>query len=101
MRSRAVFMMMRPCKFLPRLKTPPPQLQDASSPRARPALLFCYESDSDRAGLVKVITGSTFDGALFEGANFEDALVGSEDSKRLCSNPTVVGVSREQLGCRN
>ena len=29
-----------------------------------------------------------------------DALVGQEDTKRLCLNPTVVGETRLQVGCR-
>lgn len=48
-----------------------------------------------------VITGTTFDGANLDGALFEDALIGNEDAKRLCSNPTLVGESRAQVGCRN
>jgi hypothetical protein len=31
---------------------------------------------------------------------FEDALIGNEDAKRLCLNPTLVGESRGQVGCR-
>jgi hypothetical protein len=31
---------------------------------------------------------------------WEDALVGGEDVKRLCANPTLVGESRLQVGCR-
>ena len=29
------------------------------------------------------------------------SLVGGEDVKRLCANPTLVGESRLQVGCRN
>ena len=47
-----------------------------------------------------VITGTTFKGTNLEGANFEDALIGNEDAKRLCANPTLTGESREQVGCR-
>jgi len=32
---------------------------------------------------------------------WEDAIVGKEDVKRLCANPTLVGESRAQVGCRN
>lgn len=48
-----------------------------------------------------VVTGSTFEGAKLTGTNWEDALIGSEDVKRLCLNPTLVGESRFQVGCRN
>ncbi|KAI8104797.1 hypothetical protein M9434_003349 [Picochlorum sp. BPE23] len=47
-----------------------------------------------------VITGATFDGANLDGADFEDALIGSEDAKRLCSNPTITAESKDQIGCR-
>ena len=42
----------------------------------------------------------TFDGADLTAAVFEDALIGNEDAKRLCLNPTLVGESRGQVGCR-
>jgi len=48
-----------------------------------------------------VITGVQFDGTDLTDAIFEDALIGNEDAKRLCANPTLVGTSREQVGCRN
>lgn len=48
-----------------------------------------------------VITGCTFQGANLEGADFTDALIGNEDAKRLCANPTVKGDTRDQVGCRN
>jgi hypothetical protein len=47
-----------------------------------------------------VITGTTFVGTNLDGASFEDALVGNEDVKRLCENPTLTGESRLQVGCR-
>lgn len=47
-----------------------------------------------------VITGATFEGADLSGANFEDALIGFEDAKRLCKNPTVNEEMRQQIGCR-
>lgn len=47
-----------------------------------------------------VITGTTFDGTNLEGVDFEDALIGSQDANRLCRNPTLVGDSRYQVGCR-
>ncbi|EFN56912.1 hypothetical protein CHLNCDRAFT_51710 [Chlorella variabilis] len=57
--------------------------------------------DLEGAQLVNaVITGTTFTGANLKDANFEDALIGSEDAKRLCANPTLVGESRDQVGCR-
>ena len=47
-----------------------------------------------------VITGVSFEGANLKDATFEDALVGKEDVKRLCLNPTVQDETRMQLGCR-
>jgi len=47
-----------------------------------------------------VITGTDFTDAILTGADFEDSLVGSEDVKRLCANPTLVDDSRYQVGCR-
>ena len=44
--------------------------------------------------------GTTFEGANLAGAVFEDALIGSEDAKRLCGNPTLKGDSRNEVGCR-
>ena len=48
-----------------------------------------------------IITGVTFDGADLTGAIFEDALIGNEDAKRLCANPTLKGESRLGVGCRS
>ena len=31
---------------------------------------------------------------------FEDALIGNEDAKKLCLNPTLRGEPRAQVGCR-
>mmetsp|Transcript_19236 Transcript_19236/g.48961 ORF Transcript_19236/g.48961 Transcript_19236/m.48961 type:complete len:216 (-) Transcript_19236:511-1158(-) len=47
-----------------------------------------------------VVTGATFEGADLTDSIWEDALVGNEDVKRLCRNPTLVGESRLQVGCR-
>ncbi|CAL8471225.1 g10767 [Coccomyxa elongata] len=47
-----------------------------------------------------VITGTTFEGANLDGAEFEGALIGNEDVKRLCLNPTLTGESRMGVGCR-
>ena len=50
-----------------------------------------------------VITGITgFETANLEGANFEDALIGNEDAKRLCKNPSVAASDemKMQIGCR-
>jgi len=47
-----------------------------------------------------VITGAKFDGANLDGATFEDALIGQEDYKQLCANPTVKGGTRVDIGCR-
>ena len=45
--------------------------------------------------------GSEYEGTDLTGAQFEDALIGQEDQKRLCANPTVVDETRFQVGCRN
>eukprot|EP00882_Tetradesmus_deserticola_P015335 GHRQ01016335.1.p1 GENE.GHRQ01016335.1~~GHRQ01016335.1.p1 ORF type:complete len:196 (+),score=65.67 GHRQ01016335.1:434-1021(+) len=47
-----------------------------------------------------VVTGTTFEGADLSESVWEDALIGNEDVKRLCSNPTLTGESRFQVGCR-
>lgn len=47
-----------------------------------------------------VVTGTLFEGADLSDTNWEDALIGNEDVKRLCSNPTLTGDSRLQVGCR-
>jgi hypothetical protein len=44
--------------------------------------------------------GTTFEGADLTESVWEDALIGNEDVKRLCSNPTLKGESRFQVGCR-
>ena len=48
-----------------------------------------------------VITGATFEGTNLTGAQFEEALIGKEDVKRLCDNPTLAEETRFQVGCRN
>ena len=48
-----------------------------------------------------VITGSSFVDVDLTDATFEDANVGQEDAKRLCANPTVVGQTRFEVGCRS
>ena len=48
-----------------------------------------------------VITGATFDGTNLAGAQFEEALIGKEDVKKLCENPTLEDETRFQVGCRN
>ncbi|PSC69801.1 Thylakoid lumenal kDa chloroplastic [Micractinium conductrix] len=59
--------------------------------------VYFDEANLEGAQLVNaVITGTTFAGANLTGTNFEDALIGSEDAKRLCANPTLVGESRDQ-----
>jgi hypothetical protein len=45
-------------------------------------------------------TGTTFEGADLTESVWEDALIGNEDVKRLCANPTLKGESRFQVGCR-
>ena len=47
------------------------------------------------------VTGANFKDAVLDGAIFEDALIGSEDYKQLCLNPTVNGQTREDIGCRS
>ncbi|PRW51057.1 Thylakoid lumenal kDa chloroplastic [Chlorella sorokiniana] len=60
------------------------------------------KADLEGAQLVNtVITGTSFEGTNLKDANFEDALIGNEDAKRLCANPTLQGESRLQVGCRN
>jgi hypothetical protein len=44
--------------------------------------------------------GSTFEGADLTGSVWEGALIGNEDVKRLCANPTLKGDSRYEVGCR-
>ena len=48
-----------------------------------------------------ILTGVTFEGADLSDAIFEDALIGNEDAKRLCANPTLKGESRLGVGCRS
>lgn len=47
-----------------------------------------------------VVTGTTFLDADLTNSVWEDAVVGGEDVKRLCANPSLVGESRLQVGCR-
>lgn len=47
-----------------------------------------------------VVTGTLFEGADLTETIWEDALIGNEDVKRLCNNPTLTGESRFQVGCR-
>lgn len=44
---------------------------------------------------------SPLQGADVTDAVFEDALIGFEDAKKLCANPTLVGESRAGVGCRS
>mmetsp|Transcript_34385 Transcript_34385/g.83203 ORF Transcript_34385/g.83203 Transcript_34385/m.83203 type:complete len:232 (+) Transcript_34385:130-825(+) len=46
-----------------------------------------------------VITGASFDGANLSGTTFEDSVIGSQDLKRLCANPTLPKEVAEELGC--
>ena len=48
-----------------------------------------------------VFTGVGVEGSDFTDARFEDALIGSQDAKFLCENPTVKGDARLDIGCRN
>lgn len=48
-----------------------------------------------------IITGVQFKDADLSGASFDEALIGNEDAKRLCLNPTLKGESRVEVGCRN
>jgi uncharacterized protein YjbI with pentapeptide repeats len=48
-----------------------------------------------------VVTGASFTGTDLTETSWEDALIGSQDAKKLCENPTLVGESRMQVGCRN
>jgi len=47
-----------------------------------------------------VITGVSFEDVDLTNADFTDALIGKEDVKRLCDNPTVQDETRMQVGCR-
>jgi len=47
-----------------------------------------------------VITGVSFEDVDLTNADFTDALIGKEDVKRLCDNPTVKDETRMQVGCR-
>ena len=47
-----------------------------------------------------VITGADFTDTILTDTNFEDALIGGEDVKRMCRNPTLVDESRLGVGCR-
>eukprot|EP00878_Enallax_costatus_P001028 GHUV01001163.1.p1 GENE.GHUV01001163.1~~GHUV01001163.1.p1 ORF type:complete len:224 (+),score=70.75 GHUV01001163.1:194-865(+) len=47
-----------------------------------------------------VVTGTVFEGADLSETVWEDALIGNEDVKRICNNPTLKGESRFQVGCR-
>ena len=47
-----------------------------------------------------VMTGCTFENANLENADFEDALIGNEDAKRLCLNPTLNAEGKAMVGCR-
>mmetsp|Transcript_28849 Transcript_28849/g.56164 ORF Transcript_28849/g.56164 Transcript_28849/m.56164 type:complete len:232 (-) Transcript_28849:213-908(-) len=46
-----------------------------------------------------VITGASFDGANLSDTTWEDAVIGQQDLKRLCANPTLPAEVREDLGC--
>jgi uncharacterized protein YjbI with pentapeptide repeats len=48
-----------------------------------------------------VLTGTSFTDADLTDAKFENAVIGQEDSKRMCLNPTLVGEERINVGCRN
>ena len=47
-----------------------------------------------------VVTGVSFEEVDLTNADFTDALIGKEDAKRLCENPTVKDETRMQVGCR-
>mgnify|MGYP006289250625 CR=1 FL=1 len=67
-------------------------------------LMFCVLDSSHCTGASlenAVITGANFNGADLTGVNFEDALVSQQDQKRLCANDSLVGDSRDQIGCRS
>ena len=62
--------------------------------------------DFDRSNLKNasfhnaVVTGATFKDADLTGVDFEDALISYQDIKVICSNPTLTGDSRVQVGCK-
>ncbi|OIW15282.1 hypothetical protein TanjilG_08079 [Lupinus angustifolius] len=47
-----------------------------------------------------VLSGSTFEDANLEGADFEDTIIGYIDLQKLCTNKTISGLTRDELGCR-
>mmetsp|Transcript_12433 Transcript_12433/g.18562 ORF Transcript_12433/g.18562 Transcript_12433/m.18562 type:complete len:229 (+) Transcript_12433:31-717(+) len=46
-----------------------------------------------------VITGATFDDTILTDTTFEDAVIGQQDLKRLCKNPTLPPEVAAELGC--
>lgn len=48
-----------------------------------------------------VLTGAIWEGANLTEVDFTDALIGSQDAKAICANPTLKGESRAEVGCRN
>ncbi|XP_002991592.2 thylakoid lumenal 17.4 kDa protein, chloroplastic isoform X1 [Selaginella moellendorffii] len=47
-----------------------------------------------------VLSGSTFQGANLENADFENALIGYNDARKLCLNPTLSEESTIELACK-
>merc|ERR1712048_278016 len=47
-----------------------------------------------------VLTGTTFEGSDMTDAQFEGALIGQEDAKRICANPTLGAEEKANVGCR-
>ena len=48
-----------------------------------------------------VISADKFEGADLTDTDWEGAIVGTEDSKRICANPTLKDMSRFYVGCRD
>ena len=44
-----------------------------------------------------LIPGTTYENTILTGATFEEALIGKEDVKRLCANPTAGAITRPLL----
>jgi len=58
--------------------------------------------DFENAILTLATFGQDEDGvwADLTGTNFEGALISDSDIRRACPNPTIVGLTKAQLGCR-
>jgi hypothetical protein len=67
---------------------------------ACPSIASCSQRPCQRPLSPTSVTVWLCTGADLTNTNFEDALVGSQDANKLCANPTLVGESRDQVGCK-